>query len=89
MVSRHKAAISDISTKWASIRTLTKAAPPRVDASFQQRVDQELSAKFRGKSPAEIQKEKQQLVDDARKRFASDPTTLKKVLAYLESHAKG
>jgi hypothetical protein len=89
VVSRHKASISDIGAKWASVKALAKAAPPPVDTTYQQRVDQELSARFRGKSAAEIQRQKQQLVEDAKSRFAGDPKTLQKVLAYIETHAKG
>jgi hypothetical protein len=88
VVTGHKAAVADIATRWAGIKAQAKVAA-RVDPAHAQRVDQELSMRFRGKSPAEIQKQKQMLIEEARKRFAGDPKTLQKLVQYIETHAQG
>jgi hypothetical protein len=87
VVMRHKATVADIATKWAGIKAQAKVAA-RVDPAHAQRVDQELSVKFRGKPPAEVQRQKQLLIEEAKKRFAGDPKTLQKLLQYIESHAQ-
>jgi hypothetical protein len=87
-LSQRKATITDIGSRWAAIKVQMKAPPPHVDATFQQRADQELAAKFHGKAKADVQKDKQLLEDEARRRFASDPKTLQKVIAYIEAHAQ-
>ena len=45
-------------------------------------------AQLRGKTPAEVQRQKQAWMDEARRRFANDPKMLQKVLAYIDSHAR-
>jgi hypothetical protein len=85
-MNQRKTTITDIGSKWAAIKVQMKAPAPRVDATFQQRADQALTARFQGKTKTDVQKEKQALEDDAKRRFASDPKTLQKVIAYIESH---
>ena len=42
-----------------------------------------------GEPAGDVQKQKQLLLDEARRRFAGDPKTLQKVLEYIEGHARG
>ena len=42
---------------------------------------------FAGKSRGEIEKRKNELLEEANKRFAKDPKTLQKMREYIETHA--
>jgi hypothetical protein len=85
LVQRH-AAVSDIAARWQSIRASAKT-PIVLEAGSQQRVDHDLSQMFVGKSKADVEKQKQDLLDQAKRRFAKDPKTLEKVQKYIMTHA--
>ncbi len=84
---QHRAAVSDLASKWQSIKLRIKA-PAQIETASVQRVDHDLGQMFAGKQKVDIDKKKQELLEEAKKRFANDPKTLDKVLKYIESHAK-
>ncbi len=85
LVQRH-AAITDIATRWQSIRARAKT-PIALEPGSQQRVDHDLSQMFVGKSKADVEKQKQALLDQAKQRYAKDPKTLDKVQKYILARA--
>ena len=85
---QRKAALDDLNVRWQSIKAKAKVQPV-VDAAMSQKVDHDLALKFAGKSPADRAKTKQDLLDQAAKRFANEPKTLAKVRQYIEAHAGG
>jgi hypothetical protein len=88
IVIQHRAAVTDLASKWQAIKVRIKA-PAQIEPASVQRVDHDLGQMFTGKQKVEIDKKKQELIDEAKKRFAKDPKTLDKVLKYIEAHAKG
>jgi hypothetical protein len=88
IVIQHRAAVNDIASRWQGIKARIKA-PVQLEAASVQRVDRDLGQMFAGKGKGDIDKKKQELLEEARKRFARDPKTLEKVQQYIESHAKG
>ncbi len=88
VVLQHRAAVNDIATRWQAIKVRIKAPVP-IEAGSTQKVDHDLSQMFVGKQKGDIDKKKQELLEEAKKRFASDPKTLEKVQKYIETHAKG
>ncbi|HEX9009425.1 MAG TPA: hypothetical protein VF804_03585 [Holophagaceae bacterium] len=70
---------------WQQFKRI-QAAPPKADPAAKGRVDADLARRFAGMTPAQAQAEKQRLDNEARARFAKDPQTLAKVLAYLDGH---
>ena len=65
-----------------------RASSP-IEAASVQKVDHDLSQMFVGRARPDVDKKKQELLEEAKRRFASDPKTLEKVRQYIESHAKG
>jgi hypothetical protein len=88
IVIQHRAAVTDLASRWQGIKTRIKA-PVQIEAASVQRVDHDLGQMFAGKQKPDIDKKKQELIEEAKKRFANDPKTLDKVLKYLETHARG
>jgi hypothetical protein len=82
------AAIDDLNVRWQGIKAKAKVQVP-VDAATSQKVDHDMTAKFAGKSGADLEKTKQDLLNQAAKRFANEPKTLEKIRQYIEAHAKG
>ena len=64
-------------------------APAQIEAATVQKVDHDLGQMFAGKAKSDVDKKKQELLEEAKKRFANDPKTLEKVQRYIEAHAKG
>jgi hypothetical protein len=88
IVIQHRAAVNDIASRWQAIKVRIKA-PVQVEPANVQKVDRDLSQMFVGKQKVDVDKKKQELLEEAKKRFASDPKTLEKVQKYIEAHAKG
>jgi len=88
IVIQHRAAIGDLASKWQSIKVRVKA-PVQLEAGSVQKVDHDLGQMFAGKAKGDIDKKKQELLEEANKRFANNPKTLEKVKQYIEAHAKG
>jgi hypothetical protein len=88
IVIQHRAAITDLASRWQNIKGRIKA-PVQIEAASVQKVDHDLGQMFAGKQKADIDKKKLELTEEAKRRFAKDPKTLDKVLKYIESHAKG
>jgi hypothetical protein len=87
LVIQHRAAVTDLASRWQSIKVRIKA-PAQIETASVQRVDRDLGQMFAGKQKVDIDKKKQELLEEARKRFARDPKTLEKVQRYIEAHAK-
>jgi hypothetical protein len=68
---------------------LKSKAPATIETASVQKVDRDLSQMFAGRARADADKKKQELLEEAKRRFASDPKTLDKVRQYIETHAKG
>ena len=88
VVIQHRAVIGDLASKWQSIKVRIKA-PAQIEAASVQKVDHDLGQMFAGKAKSDVDKKKQELLEEAKKRFANDPKTLEKVQRYIEAHAKG
>jgi hypothetical protein len=84
---RHKGEIVTIASNWSGIKAQV-GTPTHTNPAHQQYVDQQF-AQLRGKSPADIQKQKQAWIEEAKRRFAGHPRVLQKVLEYIEAHTKG
>ncbi|HEX2734820.1 MAG TPA: hypothetical protein VHM70_24610, partial [Polyangiaceae bacterium] len=65
-----------------------RATKPTLDSAARARVTQDCDTYFNGKSRSEAKKQKATLESQARKRFAGDSATLKKVLALIEREYK-
>ncbi len=88
VVVQRRAAIGDLASKWQSIKVRVKA-PVQIEPASVQKVDHDLGQMFAGKAKGDVDKKKQELLEEAKKRFANDPKTLEKVKQYIETHAKG
>lgn len=86
LVIQQRAAVADIAAKWQNVQALVKT-PVKIEPATVQKVDHDLGQMYVGKSKADITKKKNELREEAKKRFASDPKTLEKVLQYVETHS--
>ena len=86
IVVQQKATAGDLSQKWQAIQLKQKTAV-QVEQVQVQKVDKDLGQMFVGKKGADADKKKKELLEEAKKRFASDPKTLAKVQQYIEAHA--
>jgi hypothetical protein len=87
IVIQHRAAVTDLASRWQAIKVRMKA-PAQIETASVQKVDHDLGQMFVGKAKTDVDKKKQELIDEAKKRFANDPKTLDKVLKYIETHAR-
>jgi regulator of replication initiation timing/FtsZ-binding cell division protein ZapB len=85
LIAKHRASVSSVVTQWDKFKLQTKAAVT-IDASTDQKATSQVSQAYRGKSKTEIEKKRQELIEEAKRRFAKDPKTLEKVTRYLETH---
>lgn len=88
LLVKRKAVVDDIAVKWQSIKSRAKV-PVQIDNATKQKVEHDLGQMFAGKKGPELEKKKQELLNEASKRFANEPKTLEKVRQYIEAHAKG
>jgi hypothetical protein len=73
-----------LAQNWTALQPrLAPPAPIAVTPAMSQRVDSDLKKMFEGKSRADSEKTKAQLLAEARTRFTSDPKTLAAVESYL------
>lgn len=84
IVVQQRVAVSDLSSKWQSLQILRASA--RVEPATSQRADREIAAMYAGKSRADVDKKKNDLLEEAKRRYAHDPKTLQKVQQYIEAH---
>ena len=85
-VAPHQAIASKLKTDWAAIQTRHQVVKLRpLDVRTKQTAQNELDRMFRGKSPAEVENAKQQLMNRARQKFGSDP----KLMASIEHNLNG
>ena len=82
--ARAQALSTGLSSQWAATRGLLNLAPVAVTPAMENKVTGGLSKMFAGKSSADAKKTQQQLLDQARARFANDPKTLAAVEKYLQ-----
>jgi hypothetical protein len=85
LVVQQRAAVTDLGAKWQSIQALK--TPVQIQPATVQKVDKDLGDMFTGKSKTDALKKKNELLDEAGRRFAKDPKTLEKVKQYIETHA--
>ena len=86
IVVQQRAAAAGLAVKWQNIQSQLKS-PVQVAPANTQKADHDLGQQFAGKSGADAAKRKQELLTEAKKRFANEPKTLAKVQAYIEAHA--
>jgi hypothetical protein len=86
IVVQQHAAAANLVAKWQTIQLQIKTPLALAPASAQ-KVDHDLGQMFVGKKGADAAKKKQEMLDEAAKRFANEPKTLAKVKAYIEAHA--
>jgi hypothetical protein len=77
---------TDLDQPIALARTIERPTAPAV-AAFQPRVTADLNAHFQGRSPADMGRKRDELIAEARRRFARDPKTLEAVEKYLREQA--
>ena len=82
--ARAQTLATGLGTQWASTRNLLNLSPVAVTPAMEKKVAGDLSKMFSGKSSADAKKAQQQLLDQARARFAKDPKTLAAVEKYLQ-----
>lgn len=82
----YQSTASKLKSSWAAIKTRHLAAQPRsLDARAKQTAQTELDRMFRGKSPADAERTRQNLMNQARLKFGSDP----KLMASIEQNLNG
>jgi hypothetical protein len=85
LVVQQRAAVNDLAAKWQNVQVLK--TPVQVQPATVQKVDKDLADNFNGKSKTDALKRKNELLEEANRRFAKDPKTLDKVKQYIEAHA--
>jgi hypothetical protein len=88
VIAKHRATVSNIVSQWAQVK-LQANARIKIDATLTQKADVNLQQMLGKGSKADIEKRKQQLLEEAKRRYAKDPKTLQKVQAYIQTHAQG
>jgi hypothetical protein len=86
VIAKHRATVSNIVFQWSQIKSQTQTrfvleanAPQKANSGLQQLL---------GKgSKTDLDKRKQQLLDEAKRRFGRDPKTLQKVQEYIQTHS--
>jgi len=85
-VMPYQTASSNLKNNWAKIKSLHFAAHPRpLDVHTKQTAQAKLDQMFRGKSPIEVEHIKQDLLNQARVKFGSDP----KLMASIQQNLDG
>ncbi len=78
---------SNLKSSWAAINMKHMAVRPHpLDASAQQTAQTELDQMFRGKSPADVERTKQNLLSQARLKFGSDPRLMASIEQNLNNY---
>jgi hypothetical protein len=83
--ARAESLSAGLSTQWAATRKLLPAGPVAITPAMQKQVSDDLAKRFAGKSYPDARKAQQQLLDEARVKFANDPKTLAAVERYLRA----
>jgi len=82
-VTPYQSIASNLKSSWAAINVKHLAVRPHpLDARTQQTAQSQLDGMFRGKSPADVERTKQNLLSQARLKFGSDP----KLMASIEQN---
>ena len=77
---------NDLSSQWATIKNL-QTRRPMADFTHKNRVSQDFDSFFKGKNRMEAENKRNELLAEARRRFAQDPATLQKVEALIQQEA--
>jgi hypothetical protein len=85
LIAKHRASVSNIVTAWDKFKIQSKAAI-NVDAATAQKTNTQIAQLYRGKTKIEADKKRQELTEEAKRRFAKDPKTLDQVIKYLQAH---
>ncbi len=85
-VMPYQSIASQLKGNWATIKTMHLAVKPRpLDAHAKQIARNQLDQMFRGKSPADVERVRQNLLNQARAKYGSDP----KLMASIEQNLNG
>ncbi len=87
LISKHRETVSNIVSGWAQVRSQANARI-KLEANAPQKADQGVVQLLGRGSKDDLQRRKQQLLDEAKRRFAKDPKTLQKVQEYIQAHAR-
>lgn len=87
VISKHRATVSSIVSQWAQVKSHANARI-KLEANAPQKADQGLGQLLGKGSKDDLEKRKQRLLDEAKRRFAKDPKTLEKVQEYIQAHAR-
>ena len=82
--------VSDkLKQRWATVKLKQQNVKPRpVDARARQSAQAELDRMFKGKSPAEAERARQDLLNRARAKFGSNPTLMASLEQNLNEHVR-
>jgi hypothetical protein len=87
LISKHRETVSNIVSQWAQVK-LQANTHIKLETNAPQKADQGLASLLGKGSKTDLEKRKQQLVEQAKRRFARDPKTLQKVQEYIQAHAQ-
>jgi hypothetical protein len=85
LVVQQRTAVTDLAAKWQNIQVLK--TPIQIQPATTQKVERDFGEMFNGKSKADALKRKNELLEEAARRYAKDPKTLEKLKQYIENHA--
>jgi len=87
LISKHRETVSNIVSQWAKVKSQANTHI-KLETNATQKADQGLATLLGKGSKSDLDKRKQQLIDQAKRRFARDPKTLQKVQEYIQAHAE-
>lgn len=80
---------SNLKSKWSTIKTMHMTVRPHpLNASTQQTGRTQLDNMFRGKTAAEVQQVKQNLLNQARSKYGSNPRVMAQIQQNLDSYVR-
>ena len=85
VIAKHRATVSSIVSQWSQIKSRANARI-NIDATMNQKASSGYQQLLGKGSKADLDKKKQQLLEEAKRRFARDPKTLQKVQEYIRTH---
>lgn len=88
-VMPYQSIASNLKSSWAAINMKHQAVRPRpLDAGAQQNAQMQLDGMFRGKSPADVERTRQNLLSQARLKFGSDPRLMVSIEQNLNNYVR-
>jgi hypothetical protein len=85
LVVQQRAAVTDLAAKWQSVQALK--TPVQIQPATTQKVERDFGDMFAGKTKTDALKRKNELLEEAARRYAKDPKTLEKLKLYIEAHS--